>query len=111
MPLVCWKLHLSVLLGAERCAGASSFGPHIQYALPGGASTVPPMYRLKVSNQSDGAELVLSLESKNGGRLEDARQLLLRRLPQRALLGEQRDVDELSSPLGQDGQVGGPFAP
>jgi hypothetical protein len=48
----------------------------------------------------DGAQLVLSLESKNGGKLEEARQLLLSMLPQQALVSERRDTDVLNSPVG-----------
>ncbi|GAB4821656.1 hypothetical protein N2152v2_008702 [Parachlorella kessleri] len=52
-----------------------------------------------VSNQVDGAELVLSLESKQEAKLEQARQLLLRKLPSATLVAEQRDGDVLNSPM------------
>ena len=79
----------------------------VMYPLPGLAPSCP-----QVSNQVDGAGLVLSLESKNSGALEEARTLLLGLLPRASLVAEQRDCPELSSPLAQEAQqVGGPFQP
>jgi hypothetical protein len=59
-----------------------------------------------VSNQVDGAELVLSLESKQQDKLEEAREMLLCRLPPSSLLAERRDSDVLNSPLAPEGSSG-----
>ena len=64
---------------------------------------------MQVSNQVDGAELVLSLESKQEAKLEQARQLLLRKLPSATLVAEQRDSDVLNSPMSSGGDA--TFAP
>lgn len=68
-----------------------------QVAAAGGDEVAVGSY--PVENQSDGARLVLSLESRNGERLEQSRQILLQLLPHSTLMAEQRDCDELSSPV------------
>ena len=62
-----------------------------------------------VTDQSDGAGVVLSLESRSCELLARARRLLLERLPEGVLLTEQRDSDSVSSPVAPQGL--GPAGP
>lgn len=53
-------------------------------------------FPLQVTNQSDGAGVVLSLESKDWVTLNVARDKLLERIPDLVVVSEERDSQELS---------------
>jgi hypothetical protein len=58
--------------------------------------TAPHPNKNQVTNQPDGARLLLTLESKRTDSLTPAAERLKELLPEGALIGEQRDVTRLT---------------